>query len=58
MFENEASVTGEAPGDLLEKKWTSVVRQQKKIMDLQNEIEQLKSEMTYYGPGKKLTDAT
>lgn len=43
--------------DLLEKKWSSVVRLQQKVMTLQNEITTLKEEMTTVGPGKKLSDS-
>jgi platelet-activating factor acetylhydrolase IB subunit alpha len=44
-------------GSLLEKKWSSVVRLQQKVLNLQNEVEQLKEEMVFYGPGKKLGDS-
>ena len=44
-------------GNLLEKKWSSVVRLQQKVLNLQNEVEQLKEEMVFYGPGKKLGDS-
>ena len=44
-------------GDLLEKKWSSVVRLQQKVINLQNEVQQLKEEMSFYGPGKKLSDS-
>ena len=43
--------------DLLEKKWSSVVRLQQKILNLQSEVQQLKEEMSIYGPGKKLSDS-
>jgi len=58
LLEQEAGITGElgAP-DILEKKWSSVVRLQQKIMSLQNELNSLKEEMSFYGPGKKLSDS-
>eukprot|EP00741_Cyanophora_paradoxa_P001341 tig00000480_g1297.t1 len=37
---------------LLEKKWTSVVRLQKKIMDLEAKVEQLTEDLKSAGPGK------
>lgn len=53
-----AGLSGEmGDGDLLEKKWSSVVRLQQKVLNLQNEVEQLKEEMVFYGPGKKLSDS-
>ncbi|OMJ93673.1 hypothetical protein SteCoe_3373 [Stentor coeruleus] len=58
-FEKEANITGElGPSDILEKKWSSVVRLQQKVMSLQTEVDQLKEEMIFYGPGKKLTDGS
>jgi platelet-activating factor acetylhydrolase IB subunit alpha len=57
-FEQEASISGDlGPADLLEKKWSSVVRLQQKVMSLQSELDALKEEMAFYGPGKKLTDS-
>lgn len=57
VFSSAAGLTGDmGAGDLLEKKWSSVVRLQQKVMNLQSELEQLKEEMTLYGPGKKLND--
>ena len=54
---SETALSGDmGPGDLLEKKWSSVVRLQQKVLNLQNEVEQLKEEMSFYGPGKKLND--
>lgn len=44
-------------GNLLEKKWSSVVRLQQKVLNLQSEVEQMKEEMVFYGPGKKLGDS-
>lgn len=44
-------------GSLLEKKWSSVVRLQQKVLNLQSEVEQMKEEMAFYGPGKKLGDS-
>jgi platelet-activating factor acetylhydrolase IB subunit alpha len=58
-FEHEASLSGDlGPPDLLEKKWSSVVRLQQKVMSLQSELDTLKEEMSFYGPGKKLSDAS
>lgn len=58
VFEREAAITeDQASSDLLEKKWSSVVRLQQKVMSLQTEIEQLKEEMSIYGPGRKLPDS-
>jgi platelet-activating factor acetylhydrolase IB subunit alpha len=57
-FEQEAKISGDlGPADLLEKKWSSVVRLQQKVMSLQTEIDTLKEEMAFYGPGKKLSDS-
>lgn len=55
-FLNEGVSEDDTAPDLLEKKWSSVVRLQQKVMALQNEVTQLKDEMSYFGPGKKLTD--
>ena len=57
-FEREANITGE-PGqsDILEKKWSSVVRLQQKVMGLQAELDALKEEMAFYGPGKKRSES-
>lgn len=56
-FEQEANICGDlGPADLLEKKWSSVVRLQQKVMSLQSEVDTLKEEMAFYGPGKKLSD--
>ena len=58
LLASTASLAGDmGDGDLLEKKWSSVVRLQQKVINLQNEVEQLKAEMTLYGPGKKLNDS-
>lgn len=57
-FASAASLTGDmGDSDLLEKKWSSVVRLQQKVINLQNEVEQMKEEMSIYGPGKKLSDS-
>lgn len=57
-FESEAEITGDlGPADLLEKKWSSVVRLQQKVMSLQSENDTLKEELSFYGPGKKLSDS-
>jgi platelet-activating factor acetylhydrolase IB subunit alpha len=63
-FENASTALAEAgivsddtAPELLEKKWSSVVRLQQKVMTLQGELTQLKEEMTYFGPGKKLSDS-
>mmetsp|Transcript_10521 Transcript_10521/g.20215 ORF Transcript_10521/g.20215 Transcript_10521/m.20215 type:complete len:414 (-) Transcript_10521:160-1401(-) len=53
---NEGVTADDTAPDLLEKKWSSVVRLQQKVMSLQSEVTQMKEEMTYFGPGKKLTD--
>ena len=58
VFEEEASISGDlGPADLLEKKWSSVVRLQQKVMSLQSELDTAKEEMAFYGPGKKLSDS-
>lgn len=57
-FEREANISGElGPSDILEKKWSSVVRLQQKVMSLQSEVDTLKEEISVYGPGKKLSDS-
>ncbi|CAG9312953.1 unnamed protein product [Blepharisma stoltei] len=57
-FMQDASVTEDpSSSDLLEKKWSSVVRLQQKVMSLQSELDQLKEEMVFYGPGKKISDS-
>jgi platelet-activating factor acetylhydrolase IB subunit alpha len=58
VFEREANISGDlGPADILEKKWSSVVRLQQKVMSLQSELDTLKEEMAFYGPGKKLSDS-
>lgn len=58
VFEREADISGDlGPSDILEKKWSSVVRLQQKVMSLQSELDTLKEEMAFYGPGKKLSDS-
>lgn len=57
-LQSATGLTGDmGEGDLLEKKWSSVVRLQQKVINLQSEVQQLKEEMVYYGPGKKLADS-
>lgn len=52
-FEKEAEVSVDgSPTNLLEKKWTSVVRLQKKILDLEGKVEQLEEDLAQRG-GKK-----
>lgn len=45
---NEKS--GSAPSDVLEKKWISVVRLQKKVLDLEAKIEQMTEQLNNAGP--------
>ncbi|KAA8913179.1 hypothetical protein TRICI_003241 [Trichomonascus ciferrii] len=40
-------------GQILEKKWTSVVRLQRKVLDLESQIANLKLELENAGPGRK-----
>jgi platelet-activating factor acetylhydrolase IB subunit alpha len=56
-LQDQGVTADDTPPDLLEKKWSSVVRLQQKVMTMQNELAQLKEEMTYFGPGKKLSDS-
>lgn len=50
-FEREASVAKAAKEGTLEKKWSSVVRQQKKIGDLEKKVAEMTEELANGGGG-------
>ena len=54
-FREEAGVTGEIEKKvegLLEKKWTSVIRLQRKVMELESRLSEAEKELETGGPGK------
>lgn len=53
MFKEEAKIPDQIDGKysgLLEKKWTSVIRLQKKVMDLESKLSEFEKEFTGTGP--------
>lgn len=59
QFKLEAKLADPEPGEpnTLEKKWVSIVRLQKKIDELEAQIEQMKQEYTNYGKARILNKA-